>query len=255
MKDYSDYINKFLSDVLSPNQKEEFRSQLLNDEILREQYHILMKSREYLKAKSDLEEIENDPDLHLAEQLVNEFYAGKKESRTKKIGLKPLWITLISVAATIVLIVLAKSIFLTPPNERLYDRFYQPLYRASLELEITRGISTQHYHNGIESYVGEDYEAALKSFSYEPRASYYQGLSLLGLKEYEEAIRQFEYHLIHQPYHPGANWYLALAYLQKGRYDEATLKLEELSVFENQYDSSAKKLISQIHKIKAVGGN
>lgn len=255
MKDYTDYINNLLSDFLPPDQKEKFRSQHLINEKLREQYYILLNSREYIIAKSGLEEIENDPDLHLAEQLVNDFYEGKEDIQPRAIRLKPLWIILISTAAMIVFILLAKSTFFTSPNERVYNRYYQPLNKANIEMEFTRGISIQHYHDGLESYLVRDFEAALKSFSFLAGASYYQGLSLLGMDEFEEAIQQFEYHLIQHPYHPGANWYLALAYLQRGRYDQAILKLEELTKSENPYRSSSGKLIVRIGKIKAAGGN
>ncbi len=94
--------------------------------------------------------------------------------------------------------------------------------------------------------------ASFNSFSHEPGSSYYQGISLLGLEEYEEAIQQFEFYLNQSPYHPGANWYLALVYIQKGRVDQAYTQLDKLTKFENPYNSPAKKLMSRIHKMKAA---
>lgn len=249
MTDYTDFINNFLSGTLSKEQSAEFRKQLLTDENLQEQFTILSSSREYLKAKSTLEEIENDPDLPMAALLVNEYYQEKETSQRKRFKIKRQWIVIISTAAMLVVILFAKSILLSPPNERWYERFYQPLNRLSLEMEINRGASSSHLSAGLESYLKEDYLASFNSFSYEPGSSYYQGISLIGLKEYEEAIEQFEFYLNQSSYHPGANWYLALVYLQKGRYDQAYTHLDKLTKFENPYILPAKKLMSLIHKM------
>ena len=82
MEDHSSYIMDYLSGNLSPGEKKQFEDRLARDEELRRQYEVWARGVEYIKAKSALEEIENDPDLPEAEAMVEEWlskeHAGKK---------------------------------------------------------------------------------------------------------------------------------------------------------------------------------
>lgn len=84
MKDYTKYIDDYISGNLSPELMDEIRERLSTDEELNEEYQILRKSREYLKAKMMLEEIESDPDLAKAEEMVEKFFQETDQSRSSK---------------------------------------------------------------------------------------------------------------------------------------------------------------------------
>lgn len=78
MNDYLGYINDYISGTLSPEIMVEVKARLTNDEELQNEYRILLSSREYIVAKSMLEETESDPDLHLVEELVEQFFKERK---------------------------------------------------------------------------------------------------------------------------------------------------------------------------------
>ncbi len=74
MIDFTEQINKSISGTMSPEEMPEFENNLANNEELREQYQILLSAREYIKAKSVLEEIEGDPNLpSIMEQVIDHF--------------------------------------------------------------------------------------------------------------------------------------------------------------------------------------
>lgn len=73
MKDYLGYIDDYISGTLPADLIAEVKLRLIRDEELRKEYQILLASRQYIIAKSTLEEIKSDPELHLAEELVEEY--------------------------------------------------------------------------------------------------------------------------------------------------------------------------------------
>ena len=81
MKDYLGYVNDYISGALSPELMIEVAAKLTADEELQNEYRILLSSREYIKAKSMLVEIETDPGLYLAEGMVEKFINEKNGYR------------------------------------------------------------------------------------------------------------------------------------------------------------------------------
>jgi hypothetical protein len=81
MKDYLAYVNDYISGVLSSELMVEVKARLATDEELHNEYRILLSSREYIKAKSMLEEIETEPELHHVEDLVEQFFNEQDEFR------------------------------------------------------------------------------------------------------------------------------------------------------------------------------
>ncbi len=74
MIDFTEQINKCISGKMSPEEILEFENCLSTNEDLKEQYLILLRAREYIKAKSVLEEIEGDPNLpSIMEQVIDHF--------------------------------------------------------------------------------------------------------------------------------------------------------------------------------------
>lgn len=76
MIDFTEQINKCISGKLSSEEMLDFETSLAKNEALREQYQILLNAREYIKAKSVLEEIESDPDLPMVMEQVIDHYEG-----------------------------------------------------------------------------------------------------------------------------------------------------------------------------------
>lgn len=74
MIDFTEQINKCISGKMSPEEILEFENNLSKNEGLKEHYLIMLRAREYIKAKSVLEEMECDPDLpSIMEQVIDHF--------------------------------------------------------------------------------------------------------------------------------------------------------------------------------------
>ena len=99
MTEFTEHINDYISGKMSPEEILAFENSLALNEGLREQYQILLSSREYIKAKSVLEEIENDPDLPLVMEQVIDHYEGKYAYERRTVYLNRVWYFLISAAA------------------------------------------------------------------------------------------------------------------------------------------------------------
>ena len=65
MPDYTDYINDYISGELSPGEMKQFEAKLAIDDELNVEYLLMINAKDYIKARTTLEELENDPDLPL----------------------------------------------------------------------------------------------------------------------------------------------------------------------------------------------
>ena len=77
MEDFYNDINKLLSSKLAPQRTKELLTVIEYDSILQNEFKILLYSREYLIAKSALNQIENDADQLIAEELARNHYLNK----------------------------------------------------------------------------------------------------------------------------------------------------------------------------------
>ena len=100
---------------MSPEEMPEFENNLANNEELREQYQILLSAREYIKAKSVLEEIESDPDLPMIMEQVIDHYesnVGYDGYEISAMNLHRAWYILIPAALFGILLLIRISIHL-----------------------------------------------------------------------------------------------------------------------------------------------
>lgn len=77
MKDFYNDINNLLSSKLAPQRTKKLLTIIKYDSILEDEFKILLHSREYLIAKSALNEIENDADQLIAKELARNHYLNK----------------------------------------------------------------------------------------------------------------------------------------------------------------------------------
>lgn len=116
MIDFTEQINICISGKMSPEEILEFENNLAENEELREHYQILLSAREYIKAKSVLEEIESDPDLPIImEQVIDHYegnngYEGHNGYEISEMNLNRAWYILIP--ATLFGILLLIKIFI-----------------------------------------------------------------------------------------------------------------------------------------------
>ncbi len=109
MIDFTEQINLCISGKMSPEEILVFENNLAKNEELREQYQILLSAREYIKAKSVLEEIESDPDLPMImEQVIDHF----EDNEISTMNLHRAWYILIPAALFGILLLIKISIHL-----------------------------------------------------------------------------------------------------------------------------------------------
>jgi len=109
MIDFTEQINKSISGKMSPEEMPEFENNLAKNKELREQYQILLSAREYIKAKSVLEEIESDPDLPMImEQVIGHY----EDNEISTMNLHRAWYILIPAALFGILLLIRISIHL-----------------------------------------------------------------------------------------------------------------------------------------------
>ena len=276
MSDHTEYINQYLSGELSGEERLAFEARLASDRELNEQYRLVMQAKDYIKARSLLEEIENDPDLPQAEAQVEEYFSGLNESdretgkgpagnrEIQQTGLQSrsgnrerkvlIW-AIPAAAAIIGIAFIIRSFAGTDPNIRLYEKYYRPLSGNVMEVELVRGSNTASIQAGIDCYERKDYMCAINNFTYSPEAAFYLGLAHLGAGNYNEALGSFlEFERDH-PSHPGVNWYLALTYLHLNKLDEAEKSLNVIIATSSPFYSDPGRLKRRLEKIKAAEKN
>lgn len=256
MADYTDYINDYISGALSPGEMKQFEAKLAIDDELNREYLLMTNAMEYIKARSTLEELENNPDLPIAEAQVEAYFAGKKETSEKPehtskpiehgIKVKKILTRAIPAAILIGSFLVIRSIMATNPNTRLYEKYYEPLSREAVEMEMVRGSSSAAMQAGIDCYLVKEYPCAIDHFAKIPEGSFYLGLSKLGMGSYEDAMESLLLFQTENPEHPGVNWYLGLTYLRMGNLKAASDSFERISRMGGAYQSRAERLMAKI---------
>lgn len=275
MTDYTQYINDYLSGNLSAEKTKDLKERLAVDKDLQDEFHIISSSREYLKARTTLDEIEGDSLLEEADRLVMEHFTAKENSQESHLteevlesckiteqpgrsrGFRAIkWryvIPLIASAAVLtgIFLIIRSSPF-SDPNTKIYAKYYEPMTADLIELEGMRGGNDQNYYLGKKCYLEKDYICAIKYFSMSPELQFYLGLAHLGTENYEDALAVLSNFQKENPFHPGANWYLGLIYIRLNGLDMALSFLEKLMDMENIYQEDAQQLIRKIEKLKAA---
>lgn len=265
MTEYSEYINDFISGTLPPDKMKEFQAKLAIDKELHEEYQILLRSREYIKARSMLEEIENDPYLEEAEELVRLHFDESEanpgdisctipDTTAKSVpSFRKIAFIIFPAAAVLAGVFIVFRFFLPiDPYQLLYNHYYDPLKREVMELELVRGTSSRYFYPGMECYLNKDYECAIEHFSQIRESKYFLGLAYLGKEEPDQAMHYLEEFQKENPNHPGVNWYLGLIHVSLQNLNQAKQYLNNLLIRENHYKPDAEKILHRIEKLIAA---
>lgn len=145
------------------------------------------------------------------------------------------------------------TLFFNSNYDSLYDDYYQTYPNTVLPTvrgENNLGIKSDAFY----AYDSGDYQKSAQLFSEiynkdsDDYALFYQGLSLMELKKYEQAIVVLNQSDSNKKsdFTPFFKWYAALAYLKLGKKEEAKKALEILTKTENQQKEAALKLLSEL---------
>jgi tetratricopeptide (TPR) repeat protein len=270
MGEYSELSKKLAGYVygdLDPGEAAQIQGEISQDKDLADSYRLNVKVRDYLKAKLQLEEMRNDPDLEQAMLWADltvvpdqNPVTGTRIRQSSGPGRhklrKPLWIAS-AVAASIVLMLCLKTLMQQEPG-KLYYSYYQPFEASNF---TRRGDAEEAYRNvtdAINTYLSGDYAETVRLFGQissdpglMPEVYFFRGLSYLGLGMFENAETELQSCIIDGTrYRPEALWYLSLCKLRMEKYDEAGDLLVELEYYAGMYGELARDLGRKISRIR-----
>ena len=251
MTDHSDYIMAYLSGDLSAGEKKQFEARLAADKELHRQFQIWAKGVEYIKARSMLEEIENDPDFPKADKQVQEWFAEKdaRKVNSRSRLTRRFIFGSFSASVLIVAFLLIRSFTGNDPS-RLFNKYYEPLSEEEIQLQVVRGSSDASLQSGISFYLKEEYDRACEILEPHQEGSFFLGLSQLGVERYEEALKALLRYEKTHPEYPGVQWYLGLTHLRLGNLEEASEYFTHIAGTSSSHKAEAERLKISVEKLQ-----
>ncbi|NOQ28131.1 MAG: hypothetical protein GQ564_22440 [Bacteroidales bacterium] len=138
-------------------------------------------------------------------------------------------------------------------ENKLYNKYYEPLKNgnyhydnSAMLIEAKKLYSNKEY--GMALMLLEEYP---NSLSLESEKTLYEGLTLMELERYNEAIEKLEQvqkNKIYKPVQSTNNWYLSLCYLKIGNNEQAIAQLEKITNNNSYFYKEAKELLKKLKK-------
>lgn len=240
-------IDRYLLDLLSPDEREDFETRLKNDDALKNevnQQRDLIQDVEAigrLELKSKLQELHKELDLDNA----------KPKTKFRKIFYR------VAVAAVTIGILTFGWFFLenAPTHSELYAQNFEPY-----ELSLTERSGGEDVLRDIEQlYIDGKYSQAIPLLQNHLQESTVKssqiqlalGIAYLETNQPKEAITQFNSILTKKDFNfeDEAQWYLGLTYLKMDEIENAQLHLNQLAADSSRdHHDEAKKLLLQVEK-------
>ena len=234
MSDFLEEIDKYLDDIMTPEERKSFEEKVDNDSTLAEELKLQKDMRSIYEDKDwiegDTTALKNNEAKQLSDFFRSDEASSLKESiaevvdqnRTKS-GNRNKNFYFLGIAASII-VLMTISIFVFSESD------YNALYSENIALDeipsmITRGEEENELvKNAQELFEQKKYEEAAAIFlkyhqsnvaDIDPLSYIYSGVAYLELDKFDKAIAQFE--LLEQTntlQSKKANWYKAMVYLK-----------------------------------------
>ncbi|MBQ4822808.1 hypothetical protein [Aquimarina sp. MMG016] len=266
MKDYPIEIDDYLSGNMSTSEKKAFEERLDTDPALAEE---LILQKDMLSIYEDQEWLEGDKNALKTEEAkqLKSFFESEEASDLKttirevvsenkyKPYNKSFWF--IGIAASIALLITI-SLFVFKDNS--YDKLYVEYIRIEeIPSLVTRGVDNNKLLEDAQLLFEEKkYQQAISIFtsyqsnnnSIEPLSYIYLGVAYLELKDFDNALNQFELLKTSNTLQSKkANWYKAMVYLKENKKRKLVNILKGILSDENNYKfKEAQKLLEKIDK-------
>jgi TolA-binding protein len=183
--------------------------------------------------------------------------SGQKPDQSRKVlKTRSLVIGYVTVAAAVLagVIFIIKSLVEPGDTERLFNRYYDPLYAVSPVTRSLNGNETSILSSAVVYYNNGDYQSALAGFSNlvsldsafaPPR--FFLGMTHIALGNYSQAKDLLE-SVADNPgeYSKEARWYLGLVYLREGEKDKASDCFKLLAKTPGYYSDRAGKILLRL---------
>jgi len=192
---------------------------------------LLLKDKMFKAEFEEYKALRNAFKINEAKALKEQLKALEAKTNNTKPNIRP--IIKYAIAAAI-LAVLGFSIFFKLNTQSLYSKYYEPY--PNVYKPVVRGNSDDQISKAFMYYENKDFKLAKNEFESfldtedNPSVVFYYGLTLLELKEFDKAIRQFE-DIANESFQFEEEllWYSALAYIEIESYIKARRALLALS--------------------------
>lgn len=228
-------IDKYLNDQLTAEEKKEFDHLMASDTLFKNEVETAQLLADGIRLS------------HLSSKMKMLQSIERTEDIKPKNNIRTLNFKKLALAASFALMA-SISFWLVFQNSSnsLYDEYYQVI--PATEIERAQANLEDNFIKGIELYNSMKYADALEYFELSkgpyPRASFYQGISQMELKQFKSAITSFKSYLNSNDSNPlPANYYIGLCYLQLNDHTQAKQYLSLVSEKEATFYSNAQELI------------
>jgi tetratricopeptide (TPR) repeat protein len=244
-----EFIERYLDDNLSPEEKRDFEMRLAVDEgfeTVFKTYKSLVNGIKYSGRK----------ELHQKLKQYEDSLAIEEGLQKRFLGLRFNSFYTYSVAASVLLLISFTYIFIinqrTSAND-IYSDYFQPypnvVNPTTRGGEQVRDIKEEAYR----FYDMEEYEEAAIQFekililNQSDDILLYSANSYLALGKYDSAIAKLSIlRELDSPFKTQSKWYLALSYLGKNDMGNAKKVLEELKGEKNSYSKKAENILKEL---------
>lgn len=248
--DYSDFVEKYLSQEMEREELEWFTEEMEHNSSLAEEVQL---------QKDIGEAVLNEETLAFRAQISNLFEKEEavKPSKTEKRLFVPLAFR-VAVASLAAFIMLSTGIYLyshrSIPSDRLFETYYEP-YEGLMNVRSGSSQTTDILISAMHKYEEQEYESALRLFETviasdgeNITSNFYSGISYLETERYNIAKESFNRVIDHDDnlFIEHAEWYLGLCYLKTGNDDQARKLFEDIAGSEGYYSHNASRLLRNL---------
>lgn len=240
----TDYIEAYLNDLLSQEERAAFERRINTDAAFADEVALQRETR-------DLLEVYSQVDYKTKLKAIDEKMVAEKSAKVIPFGqYRKIW----SVAAVILALIASVYIFqaVNSPNFVSVDDYFSPYQdritlKGSADLDTNLQEAMNAYNQKSWSMALPLFEKILKAQPDHIDAQFYYGISLLGNGEAEKSIKQLLPVSKSLKYGSPGSWYLALAYLKAGKGDLAKPLLSKMAQNEGSpYQKNSMALLDSL---------
>lgn len=241
----NELIKKYLTNELSPQDRNAFEQEMENDPFLMEAVEGLMLQHSTWD-KAQIQQLENE--LHQKiDQKIQQPQSGK---------IIPLHFFRYAAAACVIGILAFTSwrLFLSPEQldeQAIYASYFHPLTHPDATVRGENAVSDETA--AVQAYEKEDYFGAVKYYeklvANNPeniKNNLFLGISLLATNQAQKAVDVLNKINTSNDFHFDVQWYLAMAYLKNKDVQHALDLFSALSKEDNYYQKQSAEIVEKL---------
>ena len=248
---YSEFIQRYLEGIMSPEEKHWFEKELDSNPELQDE---LVLYQHIDSAISDKEVFDMEDQL---DQIYAELNSEKPKETPSKNRVKPGALKIAGIAVALTMIISLAIYEIAPrqlSNAAIYNKYYQP-YESNMNFRSGDETVNVELRTAMEKYEQKDYAKAIVMFEniLQKDASrvglnLYTGISHMEINEYRQAGKSFKKVIEHQQnlYIDQAEWYLGFCYLKTGKREKAKEQFTKIANSQSFYKDKAKQIVSRM---------